>query len=207
MEDIYFHFINDRLLSLWLRNERKLRNYRSILVLDESGGGINADNNNSRDYGESRMEGGKFQTLLLPLLPDQRWKTMTRNTNKIGKEESEHVSYNKKIKFIIRIKEEKLRAPATIGVVVGLQLGLVGLSLVSAVLLRLLVLLLFLMLHHPSPTLYSSPASTCLSPYRTAFLLLLLLDLPFGGTQYLSSLQCGVSPKFQTALETATSIS
>lgn len=42
----------------------------------------------------------------------QRWKTMIRNTNKIGKEESEHVSYNKKIKFIIRIKEEKLRAPA-----------------------------------------------------------------------------------------------
>lgn len=79
-------------------------------------GGINADNNNSRDYGESRMEGGKFQAelLLRPLLADQRWKTMTRNTNKIGREESEHVSYNKKIKFIIRIKEEKLRAPATI---------------------------------------------------------------------------------------------
>lgn len=123
---------------------------------------------------------------------------MTRNTNKIGKEESEHVSYNKKIKFIIRVAEEKLRAPATIGVVLVCRSFLSRCCAVS------------LLLHHPSPTLNSVFASTCLSPLpmlripssplctgRGLWRFLLVRGLK--PARLPPPVWCRVSPKLQTA--------
>lgn len=107
----------------------------------------------------------------------QRWKTMIRNTNEIGKEESEHVSYNKKIKFIIRIKEEKLRAPATIGVAVFVSWFTVGLFLVAVA-----------CPPNPSPVFLSLQAPTVCRPLHLILLLHCACLLP----------SCSVSPKSQT---------